>query len=144
MTDVTLILEHASGKHRGDRVEGCRACEGLPPLPVASSAEAPTPATKTPRRAKKVRGGICEHCGCPTAGGRFAPGHDAKLKRDLVAQVEKGDVEAYAELFWRHWTSQEMDRNIDRRFQDAALIFVNTGGSAWFEARIADRMAGIP
>lgn len=52
----------------------------------------------------KRRGGWCEHCGQATAGGRFAPGHDAKLKSELTnAAIDADDPEAYAELLVRKW-----------------------------------------
>jgi hypothetical protein len=60
----------------------------------------------TPRKKKdpKPAVGKCECCGDPTKGGRFLPGHDAKLGSRLVGEVTKsGSAEAYAELKRRNW-----------------------------------------
>lgn len=45
----------------------------------------------------------CECCGEPTKGGRFLPGHDARLGSALVARVKSGDKKAYEELKARNW-----------------------------------------
>lgn len=59
---------------------------------------------------KKVSGrrpkgpGACECCGEPTRGGRFLPGHDARLASALVARIRSGgDSEAYEEMVRRGW-----------------------------------------
>jgi hypothetical protein len=44
--------------------------------------------------------GRCEHCGEPTRGGRFLPGHDAKLKGELIREATP---EADAEREIRGW-----------------------------------------
>lgn len=46
----------------------------------------------------------CE-CGCggTTRGGRFQPGHDAKLKSDLLRRAADGDTNAGEELRTRGW-----------------------------------------
>jgi hypothetical protein len=47
--------------------------------------------------------GQCECCGQPTKGGRFLPGHDAKLKGRLKRLNAAGDKAAYKELVERGW-----------------------------------------
>lgn len=54
---------------------------------------------RTPRPAT----GNCECCGEPTRGGRFLPGHDARLKSRLRKASAEGDVEATSELELRGW-----------------------------------------
>jgi hypothetical protein len=46
---------------------------------------------KAPRESRTPRRCMCS-CGDTTRGGRFLPGHDAKLRSELVAQIKKGDV----------------------------------------------------
>ena len=46
---------------------------------------------KTPREGRTARPCLCS-CGGMTKGGRFLPGHDARLCSELVAQIKKGDV----------------------------------------------------
>lgn len=59
---------------------------------------------QTPPRPKS---GVCE-CGCggATRGGRFQPGHDAKLASRLKDRVRAGDASAYAEMVRRNWTKK--------------------------------------
>jgi hypothetical protein len=47
--------------------------------------------------------GACEHCGEPTKGGRFVPGHDAKLKGELLREGTPG---AEAERILRGWSHE--------------------------------------
>ncbi len=54
----------------------------------------------------RARSGKCECCGEPTKGGRFLPGHDAKLASQLKAKVQCGDDEAYAEMERRGWLNK--------------------------------------
>jgi hypothetical protein len=61
------------------------------------------PRKKAPPRSTS---GKCECCGEPTRGGRFLPGHDAKLASALKKRVESGDMEAYAEMKRRNWLSK--------------------------------------
>lgn len=58
-----------------------------------------------PRRSgpAKPKTGSCECCGEPTRGGRFLPGHDARLASALKKRVESGDADAYAEMKRRNW-----------------------------------------
>jgi len=59
---------------------------------------------RTKPKKPKPRAGKCECCGEPTRGGRFLPGHDARLASALVARIrESGDLEAYAEMERRGW-----------------------------------------
>jgi hypothetical protein len=46
---------------------------------------------KRPREGHTPRPCLCS-CGGTTKGGRFLPGHDARLRSELVAQIKKGDV----------------------------------------------------
>jgi hypothetical protein len=48
-------------------------------------------ARKTPREGRTPRRCMCS-CGGMTKGGAFLPGHDARLRAELVAQIKKGDV----------------------------------------------------
>lgn len=64
-----------------------------------------------PRRDPRPTSGRCEHCGSPTGGGRFASGHDAKLKSLLLSAlrgeagwpVPRDPLRAGAELAARGW-----------------------------------------
>jgi len=82
----------------------------LPVLEVPSGAvgrggalegeKGPEKASKRPSGAGPVP---CQ-CGCGTkVPGRFAPGHDAKLKSRLVQEAEGGNASAAAELYQRRW-----------------------------------------
>jgi hypothetical protein len=48
-------------------------------------------ASEQPREGRTPRPCLCS-CGGMTKGGRFLPGHDARLRSELVAQIKKGDV----------------------------------------------------
>jgi hypothetical protein len=50
--------------------------------------------------------GKCECCGEATRGGRFLPGHDAKLASRLKERVASGDAKAYEEMKGRNWLSK--------------------------------------
>lgn len=53
-------------------------------------------------------GRSCEcNCGGTTRGGRFLPGHDAKLKSLLLRAAAGGDTEAGEELRRRGWEKQK-------------------------------------
>lgn len=54
----------------------------------------------TPRRGTT---GTCECCGEATKGGKFLPGHDARLKSRLRNEAKNGSKEAAAELKERGW-----------------------------------------
>lgn len=74
----------------------------LPVVEEPPAADAPEAAPRGRKKARKRAPGRCEHCGAPT-GGRFAVGHDAKLKSELAAAASGGDAEAVAELILRDW-----------------------------------------
>lgn len=73
--------------------------------------------------------GRCEHCGEPT-GGRFAPGHDAKLKAGLTEQAMNAPrakaAEAWAEMILRDWdclvAPSKRDRIRTEVLQDADYL----------------------
>jgi hypothetical protein len=66
-------------------------------------------------RTRSAPTGRCEHCGVPT-GGRFAPGHDAKLKSTLVAGARQGNFKDVAELVLRGWPIPEgIDVSVESR-----------------------------
>jgi hypothetical protein len=54
----------------------------------------------------KPKTGQCECCGESTRGGRFLPGHDAKLASSLRLRVKNGDQAAYDEMKRRGWLSK--------------------------------------
>jgi hypothetical protein len=58
---------------------------------------------RTAPKKPKPRTGECECCGEPTRGGRFLPGHDAKLVSTLLERIRSGDDAAYAEMERRNW-----------------------------------------
>ena len=60
------------------------------------------PLEKKPRTPRPSVG-ACECCGEPTKGGKFLPGHDAKMKSRLRAAAKQGDLGAQAELEQRGW-----------------------------------------
>lgn len=64
--------------------------------------------TRAPRvsRPPKATTGSCECCGEATRGGRFVPGHDAKLASALRKRVESGDAGAYEEIKRRNWLNK--------------------------------------
>lgn len=85
------------------------------------------------------KGGRCEHCGQLTAGGRFAPGHDAKLKSELTAaaRADDPDAEALAELYVRKWPAPG-DIHDDIADLARAISEADDVG-AWLAARNAAR-----
>lgn len=74
---------------------------------------------KTPRT-PRVKSGTCDHCGAPTNGGKFAPGHDAKLKGQLAAvylnrdAAQKDRVDALAEALGRNWVKITSGHDLPR------------------------------
>lgn len=77
---------------------------------------------KKPRKAStpKPSVGKCECCGDPTKGGRFLPGHDARLGSRLVQQVAEGSLAAYNELAERNWLKKIPKSLMDRITEDAS------------------------
>lgn len=61
------------------------------------------PEDKPANRVPRPTTGSCECCGVPTRGGRFSPGHDARLKSKLKKRSKSGDKTAYKELVERGW-----------------------------------------
>jgi hypothetical protein len=56
-----------------------------------------------PPRQPRPSAGVCECCGSPTKGGKFLPGHDARMKSRLRTAAKAGDGTAQAELNKRGW-----------------------------------------
>lgn len=71
-------------------------------VPADEIDEFERPEEKKPRP-PRLSVGVCECCGEATRGGRFLPGHDARLKSKLRAAAKTGDVEAATELESRGW-----------------------------------------
>lgn len=100
------------------------------------------------RPAHKSGSGHCEHCGLPTKGGRFVPGHDAKLKGDLQREAQSDDpkiripalvesaIRAADNTKWAIPPSNDEDANA---VQDALLV----GEPEFLAARIAAREAAV-
>lgn len=61
------------------------------------------PADRAISPGSRPSSGVCECCGAPTKGGKFAPGHDARLKSKLRKKSKAGDKTAYKELVERGW-----------------------------------------
>lgn len=104
------VIECDGGAHAGVTRKAREAAakkKGALPLAVP---EAPNAPEETPQVSKKAgkrppageKRGRCEHCGAPT-GGRFAVGHDAKLKSELTSLGHGGDADAWAEMLVRDW-----------------------------------------
>jgi hypothetical protein len=60
------------------------------------------PQEKKPRVPRPAVG-ACECCGEATKGGKFLPGHDAKMKSRLREAAKQGDMDAQTELERRGW-----------------------------------------
>lgn len=71
-------------------------------VPTDEIDEFERPQERRPRLPRPTTG-QCECCGEPTRGGRFLPGHDARLKSRLRKAAKGGDQEAAAELETRGW-----------------------------------------
>lgn len=87
-------------------------------------------------RRSRGAGGRCEHCGVPTAGGRFAPGHDAKLKGALIRAADQGDIEACAELMLRNWTP---NGRFEASVESRAFDLIQADTRLWLQNRIESR-----
>lgn len=61
------------------------------------------PADRAMSPVSRPSSGQCECCGAATKGGKFAPGHDARLKSKLRKASKDGDKAAYKELVERGW-----------------------------------------
>lgn len=102
-TTVDQISTRAISPRRGETEEA-----PFPILLAETAQEAQPTYENGGKRLKRPnvghKGGRCEHCGAVTAGGRFAPGHDAKLKSELAHHAVKGDDPgAWAEIILRGW-----------------------------------------
>lgn len=60
------------------------------------------PLERKPRTPRSTVG-ACECCGAATKGGKFLPGHDARLKSRLRSAAKSGDGDAKTELERRGW-----------------------------------------
>ena len=72
---------------------------------------------KTPREGLTPRPCMCS-CGGMTKGGRFLPGHDAKLRSELMAQIKKGDVLLRSERF----TDSQRRYAVERRLVSPEVL----------------------
>lgn len=89
----------------------------------------------------RAREGTCQHCGEPTRGGIFLPGHDAKLKGSLrkAALSSAADVDAMVEVIVRGWDDQ---RDRGHPVYTRALAEVEKlpeDGGQWLRDRVAER-----
>lgn len=106
--------------------------------------------TRRKKRAKKAdnagKTGKCEHCGAPT-GGRFAVGHDAKLKGELLKAARDGDAEAAAEMVyrtWWDWTKAERELPTEQDLDQARGILDadDEAIAKWITRRVTRRQEG--
>lgn len=88
--------------------------------------------------------GACEHCGAQT-GGRFAPGHDAKLKSILQTGAQEGNHKDWAELVLRGWVTGYMQEKVDVTIQAKGEQLAEDVGMKLVELRSQKRIeAGTP
>lgn len=111
---------HAAIIRRAKRLHAERVLLGIDPsddekiedlqgrLDTLMSAKAAERASNRVRE-PKPKVGKCECCGEPTRGGKFLPGHDAKLASALRLRVKCGDQEAYKEMERRGWLKKLPD-----------------------------------
>ena len=83
----------------------------IPPA-VAVSAPDPPPPDQDRVVPSRAAPGRCQHCGAST-GGKFAPGHDAKLKSQLLKGARAGSAKDWAELRIRGWVTTQMEASIN-------------------------------
>lgn len=88
----------------------------------------------TTRRSARPKVGVCE-CGCAgaTKGGKFQPGHDARLKSSLSSTLKQEfdkakRVLALAELFARAWATNKQLIDIPVEIQDEARALIERVG----------------
>lgn len=101
VTEIELLSAHLRGEHSNERLPGCTACEGLPPI----SKEEPVPARVNPVQRRPPEG--MRNCGCGCGAvvrNRFLPGHDAKLKSRLVKEARSGSEIAKQQLEEHGWS----------------------------------------
>lgn len=98
-------LRCANRPHCAERIQ--RALEATDIWKLAEEsrrrAAAATSDTLRAPSATRPREGRCQHCGEPTRGGIFLPGHDAKLKGELKRAAAAGGVPAAVEVIVRGW-----------------------------------------
>lgn len=145
-TDVEGCLEAVRAKQRDnplhqmlqEAVVAGQATRAAKKAPAGSSTPRPPRANGSAPRSKEGR---CQHCGDPTKGGLFAPGHDAKLKGQLAKVVEdvqgtrKADrVVAAAEMIARGWVKKALP---DDLLADATAMVEKAKSPAEFAAKVA-------
>lgn len=60
-----------------------------------------------PRKPARPREGKCACCGEPTKGGRFLPGHDARLVSALIKRIDAGDQDAWDAVEQHGWSGKK-------------------------------------
>lgn len=70
---------------------------------VVRSEVGPEVEDRVAKRSPRPAEGFCECCGVRTKGGKFAPGHDARLKSRLKKAASAGNKAAHKELVERGW-----------------------------------------
>ena len=99
---------------------------------------------------RRVGGGVCEHCGERTGGGRFLAGHDAKLKGDLKRAAKEGDAAATAEAQIRAAQHREDDPESSAWWTDATpatkkeVAKLVKQGDGFLRSRITQRIGQDP
>lgn len=122
-----------------------------PALAGARARRAETAARKASGGKSKPKTGRCEHCGGPTGGGRFQPGHDAKLKSDLAGALKgwlkghfEGDPRALVpdavELTARGWMPDSLWGNLPGQFRREVESYPLAG---FLEERTANRLRAV-
>jgi hypothetical protein len=106
------------------------------PLPagVTVSGGDPVAAAQDTTRTRAAANGRCEHCGAAT-GGRFAPGHDAKLKAQLWKEALEGSYKSYAEMYIRGWHNGKDLTRLSFETETRGVDLANERGWAFVEGR---------
>lgn len=103
------------------------------PKGAAMPKKEPTPRTK--------KAGVCQWCGGITKGGIFHPGHDAKLKSELLKlaaeRAGRTSVEACAELIARSWPTGLIED--DPTYAEAAALVEQQGADPVIASSTATR-----
>jgi len=141
LPELPTEVVHASRLERHNRTWVATTRHTFPTailVPVGSTTKAfseanggaSKPRVRKAKAGASTTGNRCEHCGEPTKGGRFIPGHDAKLKGDLIREATD---EATAERVVRGWLSSGWD---DKAGKVAKLVAKDGFLQARIEARI--------
>ena len=157
-TDCGLVTLEADVVGADNRCVDREACSGRlqarldanPAMAGIRARRAETTRKEASRGPSKPKTGRCEHCGAPTSGGRFAMGHDAKLKYGLQGNLkgwlkghfdgELGGLEDDAtELYTRNWMPPEVESRLPEGFVAKAKSKVST---EFVAARNRARMEG--